>query len=189
MNIIIIPARPADADFIACCVMEAIGDEICGDLARNNRTLDDVRRVFATLAAREDTQYSYRNTLVAVDEDGTQAGACVAYDGAGLEAMREHFFKAAKEILDLDLSGMDPECEAGEFYLDTLAVSKSYRGQGIARALIKATAVRAAECGKKLGLLVEKENHNARRLYDSVGFRQVGETPFAFVLMDHLQMD
>lgn len=62
-----------------------------------------------------------------------------------------------------------------------------YRGRGVATALIEAAGVRARECGKPLGLLVDKANSRARRLYDSLGFKQVGERFFAGELMDHLQ--
>ena len=67
-------------------------------------------------------------------------------------------------------------------------VSVECRKQGIGAALLKATVEKARKIGKPAGLLVEKENHNARRLYESLGFRHVGERPFAYVMMDHLQM-
>ena len=181
-------ATPEDAALIGACVVMAIGEEISSQLAGESQTIQDVIDLFASLASRPDTQYSYRNTLVAEDENGSPIGVAVAYDGAGLHEMRELFFAAARERLGRDMTAMTDECEPGEFYLDTLAVLPPYRGKGYARKLIKATAERAAECGKPLGLLVEKENHPARRLYESAGFRMVGETPFAFVLMDHMQI-
>lgn len=49
-------------------------------------------------------------------------------------------------------------------------------------------ARRAADSGKPLGLLCDKTNTRARALYDSLGFKHVGETPFAWELMDHLQL-
>lgn len=181
-------ATREDARLIGESVVSAIGEEITDSLAGEKFDREDVIDLFTTLAMREDTQYSYLNTLVAEEDNGEAAGVAVAYDGANLDRMRRIFFKAVKERLERDMSAMGDECEAGEFYLDTLAVRPAYRGRGYARALIEGTARRAAECGKPLGLLVEKENHPARRLYDSCGFKQVGETPFAFVLMDHLQM-
>lgn len=181
-------ATPADAPLIGSCVVMAIGEEISLQLAGESHTLQDVVDLFAALASRPDTQYSYANTLVAEDEDDRQIGVAVAYDGAGLHEMREIFFSEAKNRLGRDLTAMTDECESDEFYLDTLAVLPEYRGKGYARRLIEATAARAAENGKPLGLLVEKENHPARRLYESAGFKMVGETPFAFVLMDHMQI-
>ncbi len=183
----IIPARRTDADFIASCIMDAVGEEICRNLAGENHTLEDVRTLFSSLAEREDSQYSYRNTLVAVDDDGDAIGAIIGYDGAGLHDMREHFFTSARRILDLDMSAVEDECDSDEFYIDTLAVLPQHRNKGVATRLLDAMVGRARLCGKPAGLLVEKNNHRARRLYESVGFMKIGDRPFAFVSMDHLQ--
>lgn len=181
-------ATPEDAQLIGRSVTMAIGDEIADALAGPEHTRGDVVDLFASLAARPDTQYSYRNTLVCVDDDGTPCGVAVAYDGAGLHEMRTHFFRAARERLGRDMEAMEDECTADEIYLDTLAVLPEYRGRGYALALIKATAQRARAAGKPLGLLVEKENHPAKALYAKAGFSFFDERPFAFVLMDHLRM-
>lgn len=181
-------ATPADARLIAQSVTEAIGAEITDSLAGKAHTREEVIDLFESLARRDDTQYSYLNTLVAEDDMGEPSGVCVAYDGAGLHEMREHFFAAAKQLLDRDMTAMEDECTPDEFYLDTLAVIPSRRGRGYAQALIMATAERARKCGKPLGLLVEKENHPARALYEKCGFRFFDERPFAFVMMDHLRM-
>ena len=166
------PATPADARLIAQSVTEAIGAEITESLAGENHTREDVIDMFESLARRDDTQYSYLNTLVVEDDMGEAAGVCVAYDGAGLHEMRQLFFAAAKEYLGRDMTAMEDECTPDEFYLVTLAVVPE----------------RARECGKPLGLLVEKENHPARALYEKSGFSFFDERPFAFVMMDHLRM-
>lgn len=183
----IIPARPSDARFIGQAVVEAIGHEIASGLAGDSHTVDDVVELFASLAARDDSQYSYLNTLVAVDDDGTVVGACVAYDGARLHELRERFFEAVSARLGLDFSDVEDECVAEEFYLDTLMVLPGHRGKGIASQLLHASIGRARECGKPAGLLVDKINPLARKLYERVGFRKVGERPFAHVMMDHMQ--
>lgn len=180
-------AFPADAPLIAASIVEAVGREAVATFAGADRTVEEVAAMFEELARRDDTQYSYLNTLVATTDAGLAVGVAVAYDGAGLHPMRDHFFRAARERLGRDMTAMGDECSPGEYYLDTLAVLPEHRGQGYAKALIEATAKRAAAAGKPLGLLVEKGNDRARRLYLRCGFRQVGETPFAFILMDHLQ--
>ena len=136
-------AKKSDAPLIARSVMDAIGTEICEDLACNGKTL-----------ANE---------------------------------LRKPFFEAVKTILDKNLEGVGDETDASEFYLDTLAVLPEYRGRGIAAMLLKGAVDRAAACGKPAGLLVDKENHRARKLYERVGFRQIGERPFCYVMMDHMQ--
>jgi len=183
----IIPARQQDAPFIGASVVDAIGEEIAANLAGENHTVGDVIDMFASLAGRDDTQYSYRNALVALDDEGEPVGVCVGYDGALLHELRRPFFEVVTERLGQHLEGVEDECEPNEFYLDTLAVLPAHRGKGIASQLLKAMIERAREAGKPAGLLVDKINPRARRLYERVGFVQVGERPFVHVLMDHMQ--
>lgn len=178
------PATPADAPLIGWAVVTAVGIEIIETIG----SVEAVAEMFADLARLDDTQYSWRNTLVAVAPDGTPCGVCIAYDGAGLHAMREHFFHAVSSRFGLDMTDIADETDPSEVYLDTLAVKPKYRRHGVARALIAAAADRAAAIGKPLGLLVDKDNDRARRLYESCGFTFVGERPFAYTLMDHLQI-
>ena len=118
----IIKARKADAPLIARSIMDAVGAEICENLAGENRTLADVKRLFTTLAERDDSQYSYLNTLVAADDDGKAVGVIVSYDGAQLAELRKPFFELVKTVLDKNLDDVEDETDADEFYLDTLAV-------------------------------------------------------------------
>ena len=99
----IIPARPEDSHLIGESVVEAIGIEIAQNLAGENHTLEDVVNMFAMLAKRDDTQYSYTNTLVALDDRGNPVGVCVGYDGARLHELRLPFFEAVPLALVLAL--------------------------------------------------------------------------------------
>lgn len=181
-------ARIEDAPVIARSIMAAVGDEICRGLAGDAHTLDEVEMLFTRLAEREDSQYSYKNTLAAVNDEGETVGVCVGYDGARLHELRKVFFEEVSKMLDKNLENVEDETDAGEFYLDTLAVDPAYRGRGIASELLKAMIDRGTALGKPVGLLVDKDNTRARRLYESIGFRQVGERPFCYVMMDHLQI-
>ena len=87
-----------------------------------------------------------------------------------------------------EIDSLPGETEADEFYLDTLMTLPEYRGKGVARALIADAALKAQRAGKPLGLLCDKDNDRARRLYESVGFVNVGERPFAGHLMTHFQI-
>lgn len=184
----IVEATIGDAPLIGEVVVTAIGEELAEEFA-GDKSLAEVTKLFSTLAALDDSQYSYRNTLKAVDDDGTPMGFIVGYDGARLHDLRKPFFEHARSILGRDLEGeMDDECTPDEIYLDSLAVFPAFRGRGVARELIAALAQRAADTGKPLGLLCSKHNPVARSLYDSAGFKKVGETKFAWELMDHLQI-
>lgn len=179
-------ARRQDAPMIARAVMMAVGDEICRDFAGNDHTLEDVEALFTELAAMDDSQYSYLNTLVALDDEGNVAGVCIGYDGALLHQLRERFFEAAKRRLGRDMAGMADETTPDEYYLDTLAVSPQYRGQKLGGKLLLAQAARGHAKGKPAGLLVDKDNPKAEALYHRLGFESDGERPFAGVVMNHL---
>ena len=140
------------------------------------------------LVEREDSQYSYRNALAAMDED-RMVGIAVSYDGARLHELRRAFIQAARECIGKDHSGMDDETQAGELYLDSLAVLPAYRRQGIARQLLKAVKERADRMGlPSVGLLVDKGNPAGEALYASVGFRYVNDSLWGGHPMKHLTL-
>lgn len=182
----IVNAEKKDAPLLAYAIMEAVGMELSEGFA-GEHSLSDVKELFTRLAAREDSQYSYRNALKALDEEGNVMGLIIGYDGARLHELREAFMETAKEMLGYEFpEGFDDETGPEEFYMDSLAVYPQYRGRGVGRALIEALEQRAKAIGKPAGLLCDKSNHNARRLYENMGFKKVGERPFAGELMDHM---
>lgn len=186
MEIQIRIARPEDAGNIAEAVMTALGEDLCKKLA-GDKTLNEVRNLFTSLAAEENTQYSYQNSLIAETGTGEVAGICIGYDGADLVSLRRQFFKKALEILGKDFQGMDDETSTDEFYIDTIAVKSEFRGKGIGKKLLTAQVRRVYETyNKPIGLLVDKENPVARHLYLSLGFKPAGERNFAGVPMEHL---
>lgn len=88
---IVVNAEKSDAPLIAEVVIAAVGEDIARSLARGN-DLEAVKVLFTRLAARDDSQYSYRNALKALDSDGTPMGFVVAYDGASLHPLRRALF-------------------------------------------------------------------------------------------------
>ena len=72
------------AETIATLIMAAMTDECCLYFAGEKHTIDDFHRMMTELVEMEDSQYSYRNTLLATSEDGRVMGASVSYDGAKL---------------------------------------------------------------------------------------------------------
>lgn len=184
------PGRREDAPEIAGLIVMAMTDECCRHFYGERHTAADFLRLITDLAAREDTQYSFRNAICATDRDGGIAGVSVSYDGARLIELRRPFIEEALARFGIDHSGMTPETQAGETYLDSLAVHPQYRGRGIAGMLLKATAERARTAGAgPLGLLVDEGNPKAERLYVRSGFREVGRTAWGGHGMKHMQMD
>lgn len=182
-------AIPADAPYIADAIVMAVGDEITNSFAGDTHSVQDVKNLFSRLARMDKSQYSYLNTLVAVTPDNEVMGLIISYDGASLYTLREAFIHAAKEELGYDLVNLADETSDDEVYLDTLAIYDAFRGKGVASALINAAIEKARPLNKPVGLLVDKTNHRARKLYESLGFQQVDERPFAGEMMDHLQKE
>ena len=179
-------ATKSQAADIARLIMIAMTDDCCLYFCGNGYGLDDFRKMMTMLVEREDSQYSYRNTLVAMDGNKV-VGISVSYDGGRLHELRRAFIKAAMEYIGKDHSGMDDETQAGELYLDSLAVLPEYRCQGIARKLLLATKKRANCLGLPcVGLLVDKDNPVGEALYTSVGFQYVNDNQWGGHPMKHL---
>lgn len=180
-------ANPTHAPSIARLIMQAMDYDCCQYFAGPDHTLADFERMMTTLVAADDSQYSYRNTLVALADDHV-VGICVSYNGKDLRTLRTAFVKAARSAFGRDFSDMTDETQAGELYIDSLAVDAEYRRQGIARQLLEATKHKAKNLGiAKVGLLVDKGNPNAERLYASCGFSFVDDSSWGGHPMKHLQ--
>ncbi len=177
-------AAQGQAPEIASLIMEAMDHDCCRNFAGPEHTLDDFHRMMTKLVSMDDSQYSYRNTLVA-KVGGDVAGCLVAYDGKDLLRLRRRFIEAAREFLGRDFSAMDEETKAGEYYLDSLCVKTDFRKRGIATKLIKEAIRRHGT--QPIGLLVDHTHPWAERLYRAIGFEFVGETTWGGHAMNHLQ--
>ncbi len=144
------------------------------------------------ICRREDTLYSWRNTLVAEADEGEVevegcagggwldgglmvVGSLTSYDGAEYLAMRELTFGLAREKFGWNPPLMDDETRAGEWYMDSLAVHPSFRGRGLARLLF----LQAFEVAEALGftqasLIALASADRLVAYYESVGFRPDG---------------
>ncbi|KGI60599.1 GNAT family N-acetyltransferase [Prevotella sp. S7 MS 2] len=180
-------ANPDMAPQIAPLIMEAMNTECCQYFAGPEHTLDDFREMMISLIRRDDSQYSYRNALVAVTAQEEIIGVCITYDGGQLHSLRKAFIQAAKDAFGRDFSNMDDETESGELYIDSLCVRQEYRGQGIATLLLKAAIDRAKSLEIPLvGLLVDKGNPHAEHLYKRVGFQYANDSAWGGHQMRHL---
>ena len=187
-NISIREARPEEAGRIADLIIMAMTEECCLHFCGPDHDIDDFRRVMISLVARTDTQYSYLNTLVAAIEDNI-VGICVSYDGALLHQLRQPFIDAALYEWGIDHSSIPDETQAGELYIDSLAVDPAYRGRGIARLLLEASVEKSKRMNlPSTGLLVDVGNPRAEALYNKVGFRYAGTNSWGGHGMKHLVM-
>ncbi|MCH5222931.1 MAG: GNAT family N-acetyltransferase [Muribaculaceae bacterium] len=190
-SIVIRQGIKEDAPFIGKTITEAMGHELCVGLADGEENLPKVLKLFTDLAATETAQYSYKNALVAVDNDDNRIGAIIGYDGAGLREMRKDFIAKANELLDWNVTveeadNWESETNSKEIYLDSLFVIPEYRNRGVASSLIKSAIYKYRTIGKPFGLLVEPHNTKAHKLYKELGFKEDGVNNFCGEPMIHL---
>jgi len=187
ISITIKQAHEQQAAHIASLIMQAMSHECCQNLAGKNHTLHDFHQLMTGLVQSTESQYSYRNCLTAMVADEL-AGICVAYNGAHLHRLRRAFITAAREAFGIDYSHMADETSEVELYIDSLAVAEPYRRRGIAAMLLRQTIERARQMGiPRVGLLVDKANPNAERLYRTLGFEYAGDAVWGGHAMKHLQ--
>ncbi|MCQ2083545.1 MAG: GNAT family N-acetyltransferase [Bacteroidaceae bacterium] len=160
--LLIRPAVADDARFIARNIFRALLVDDPNE-ARVN--------VLESICRRDDTLYSWRNTIIAMYNDKC-AGILVSYDGANYHAMRDITFPLF--LNSEDYSGMDDECRAGEMYCDSLAIEPEFQHMGIGSALLDIFLKRSADEGLTATIAVEPDNSVARRLYESRGFLHQG---------------
>ena len=152
-------------------------------LESNGLTYGQLQESMTTIAAAEETIYSYENTIVA-EVDGKVVGAMCAYDGADYQRLKQPIV----DVLGAD-SGFAQlkETEAGEFYLDSVGVLPEYRGRGVASSLFEAQCERAASLGHKVaGLIVDVDKPQAEALYARLGFTYLDNKDFFGHTMKHM---
>lgn len=189
-DITISPASIEDCYFIAEGILSAVGVELSENLgSRIKQGRGSVMDLFADVASRENSQYSYRNTLIVKDNTGKRAGVVIAYDGAALHELRQAFVNEFNRRCGTNHKEgeWDNETSDDEIYIDTVSVSPEFRHQGIGTRLIQAIEERYKGIGKPLGLLCAHDNQEARKLYEKLGFRAVGTRKFAGEEMIHMQ--
>lgn len=187
-SILLRDAHKTDASIIASLIMEAMTDECCKHFYGDEHDSNDFHELMTELVELDQTQYSYRNTLCATDENGLVVGVLVCYDGGQLHKLRPAFIDAVKKRYGKDFSDMPEETEGGELYLDSAAVLPAMRGKGIAKLLFKAAEERAKSMGlDRLGLLVDRGNPLAERLYRKIGFEHVGDKDWGGHTLKHMQ--
>ena len=130
-------------------------------------------KILKDVCAQEDTHYSYKNTWIAeVDEE--RAGMMIAVDGEHYREQRDKMYPQLKGLFDVAFGkgwdDMEDEPKAGEFYIDSLAVSLPYRNQGVGSALIEKAKEMAKEKGIGVVTLAVEPENRAKKLYEKLGF-------------------
>lgn len=161
--------------------MEEIAYQFIGE-----KSTEKALQFLNNLIEETNNQYSYENCWLVESEHEIVAAALI-YDGTRLQELREPVAKKVKVMFNRDFNPED-ETEAGEYYIDCVGVNPNQQGKGIGskifRFLIDEYVYKRNET---LGLLVDQENPNAKKLYLKLGFEVVGEKTLVGKKLEHLQ--
>jgi ribosomal protein S18 acetylase RimI-like enzyme len=178
-------ANTIDASKIAKLMLFAM-DKIVYDFIgekNENKAID----FLVELIKKENNQYSYQNITIFENENNEIVGMTNIYDGAKLNELRKPVLDLLEQKFNQTIHPQD-ETEKGEFYIDTIAVFPEYRGLGIGQKILDYIINEyAINQNKIIGLLVDLDNPNAKRLYTNKGFVKVGEKQLMNEYHEHLQ--
>lgn len=184
-KIIIRKAEVKDTKMIAAHLILAMRDIIYQFIGENSTR--KASQFLEPLIRKKATQYSYENCWVMESKEGIVAVANV-YNGARLLELRLPVADMIKSVYNRPFNPED-ETQAGEFYIDCLGVGPDWQGKGLGTKMLRFLIEKYVHERKEiLGLLVDKENPNAKRLYLKLGFEIVGEKVLVGKKMEHLQI-
>lgn len=179
------PAQREDAAQIAPIMLLAMEEIVYYFIGEEHK--DKAIALLTLFIERTDNQYSYKHIMVA-EEEGQLLGQICLYDGAHLEELRQPVLDFLAENYKINLPTAEKETQAGEIYLDTIAVSPQAQGKGIGKMLLGSAIKEYVEKqGKVLGLLVDRANPAAKKLYLNMGFELVKPVTIFQKEMEHLQ--
>ena len=170
---------------IANYILLAMGDIIYHFIGEKNNK--KAKECMLHFVSSSNNQYTYENCWVA-EEDGQIISAACVYEGAKLHELRNPVLEYLKSTYG-NTPKLEEETQSGEFYLDCLGVDPNLQGKGIGSKMLQFLIDEyVVEQKHTLGLLVDKENPNAKNLYLKCGFKVVGHKNFAGKKMEHLQI-
>ncbi|MFD0711917.1 GNAT family N-acetyltransferase [Paenibacillus sp. GCM10027626] len=165
-------ATPADAATAIPLLFEAIGD--ISYILTGTGDATAAAAAMIELFQQPANRLSYENCTI-LEIDGRTAGALLAYDGSRLAELDQPLLDRIFSVTGQRPESFPQEALPGEYYLDSIAVDRTYRGQGLGKQLMRAFEEQAAARGcKKLSLIVELANENARQLYIAQGYEADG---------------
>ena len=166
-NMTIRDALPADAPFLAQCIMAGMHFH---DFETPVPEQEDIYNRLIVCERRTDMLYSYVHTRVA-EMDGHAAGSLLSYPGEIYRDLRHRTFTELwPDMATLDETS-EQETDPGEYYLDSLAVLPEFRRRGIGRMLLEDGIRKGAALGyEQIALVADGDMPHLIRLYESIGF-------------------
>lgn len=176
-------ARPEDKTIVSTLIVQALNDLAMKLI--NSKNADDLIPIIELFFIEKGNIYSFENTIVGEDENGI-IGSITGYDGSKFKKLRKPFIDYMKSNHAFN-SELASETAKGEFYIDTISVIPYRQGYGIGSLLINEMINYASKSGhKKVGLLVDKNNPKAKKLYLKLGFEPSGEKTLLGTKYEHL---
>lgn len=175
-------ALPEDSAVISKLLMLPTGEVILKLIGEKNQA--KAEEFLLNFIQQTGNQYSFENCYV-TEHDREITGVLLAYDGSKLVELRKPVLEYIRQQFGL-IPAVEDETEAGEFYIDSIAVTPALQGHGIGSALLLHLIQQRK--GENLGLLVDKTNPSAMRLYLRLGFTPVGEKSLLGIELEHLQL-
>lgn len=183
-NMIIRPAQPNDAPQLAKLINMAMLDITYQFIGKEDQEEADL--FIESLVREKNNQYSYQHIFVIQELDNIIGHICI-YDGTDFERLRQNVWKAINNRYKHHYFA-DAETRPGEMYIDTFAICPSARGKGLGKELLQFAINHFVNKQHKiLGLLVDKDNPNAKKLYVSMGFKVMDERDIFGKKMEHMQ--
>ena len=178
-------AVPEDAKVIAKHILLAMEDVVCQFIGE--KSVEKATQFLVNLIGKKANQYSYENCWVMEIENAVVAVA-VVYDGGKLQELREPVVKEIKSMFNRDFNP-ENETSTGEYYIDSVGVNPQQQCKGLGSKLFRFLIDEYVfKRNETLGLLVDKENPDAKKLYLKLGFEIVGDKILAGKNMEHLQI-
>lgn len=175
-----------DAETISICLFLAMEEIVYKFIGEK-----DAAKAISFLlhfATKTGNQYSFENCWVAEMNESVVACANV-YDGADLEVLRKPVLEFIHNSYNKDFHP-DDETSAGEYYIDCIGVMPDHQGKGYGSKLLQFLIDEyVQQQHQTLGLLVDLDNPNAKRLYLKLGFNVVGAKTIFGKTMHHLQVN
>jgi ribosomal protein S18 acetylase RimI-like enzyme len=182
---IIRKAKIEDSDAIATYILLAMEEIVYKFIGE--KSLEKAKQFLENLINKKANQYSYENCWV-IEIENEVVAVAIVYDGAKLQELREPVVNEIKSMFNRDFNP-ENETEAGEYYIDSIGVSPQQQGKGLGSKLFQFLIDEYVyKRNETLGLLVDKDNPNAKKLYLKLGFEIVGEKTLAGKNMEHLQL-
>ncbi len=176
-------ARPGDKQ-VSKLIVRALDDMAMKYIGSKNA--DDLIPIIRSFfVEKKGNLYSHENAIVCEDNSGI-IGSITGYDGEKFEELRRPFLDYIRKNCGFDMQ-IESETSEGEFYIDTIGVVPHRQGLGVGSKLIEQIIHHASRSGhRRIGLLVDENNHKARKLCVRLGFEVADERMLLGHKYEHL---